>query len=297
MTPAADPKNSPDSGSGRIQSVERALRILLAFGDATAGELTIAELARTLDVHKSTASRLVATLADAGFLDRGDDGADAPLRLGAELARLGRIAAGRRDLTDLAEPVLAELAAQTGETTTLAVLDGTDVVTVAERAGAHVVGPHSWLGRRSPLHSTSDGKAFLAFAATPLPDGPLERLTPATVTDRRKLKAELAKARTDGWATATGDFEQGLNGVAAPVLDGEGRCVATVCVSGPSYRLRPEDFARVGALCRDAGRRVGALRESLLLAPSSTASDDPADANSTIDAADLAASPKGAQTN
>jgi DNA-binding IclR family transcriptional regulator len=270
LPPSANSQASPDPGSGRIQSVERALRILLAFGDAPAGGLTLAELARTLGVHKSTASRLVATLVDAGFLDRGDDGADAPLRLGGELARLGRIAAGKRGPTDVAEPVLAELAALTGETTTFAILDGTDVVTVAERAGAHVVGPHSWLGRRSPLHSTSDGKVFLAFGATSLPEGPLERLTPATVTDRRKLKAQLTKARAEGWATATGDFEQGLNGVAAPVLDAEGRCVATVCVSGPSYRLRPEDFPRVGAHCRDAGKRIGALLESSLPTPPST---------------------------
>jgi len=292
----SDSQNPPESGPARIQSVDRALRILLAFGEATPGGLTIAELARTLDVHKSTASRLVSTLVDAGFLDRGEGDAEAPLRLGAEMARLGRIAAGRRDLTDLAEPVLAELASQTGETTTLAVLDGADVVTVAERAGAHVVGPHSWLGRRSPLHSTSDGKVFLAFGATQLPDGPLERLTPATVTDRRKLKAELAQAREDGWATATGDFEQGLNGIAAPVLDGEGRCVAAVCVSGPSYRLRPEDFSRLGVQCRDAGKRVAALRESLLLAPTSTA-PDPVGADPDINAAIPAAPSEGAQTN
>lgn len=274
--PAPVPQTSPDPASGRIQSVDRALRILLAFGEEPTTALTVAELARILDVHKSTASRLVGTLVEAGFLERGDGGGDAPLRLGAEIGRLGRIAARKRDLPGLAAPVLGEVAAATGETTTLAVIVGGDAVTVAERAGAHVVGPHSWLGRRSPLHSSSDGKVLVAFGAAALPDGPLARITAATVTDRRRLNAELARAREDGWATAEGDFEPGLNGVAAPVLDTAGRCVAAICVSAPSYRLPPAEFARVGRLCADAGKRLGALIESSLPVPPPTEGAHPA---------------------
>jgi DNA-binding IclR family transcriptional regulator len=256
-------------GAGRIQSVERALRILHAF-DAPGQRLTVAELARRLDVHKSTASRLAATLVAAGFLERGGDGDQ--LALGPELVRLGRLAVSGRSLPDVARPVMDELAAQLGETVTLSVPEGHEALTVAQSEGTFAVGLQGWLGRRAPLHATSDGKVLLAFGAATVPDGKLEARTPDTITDRSALDAELASVRERGWGSSRGDFELGLNGVAAPVLSPDGACRAALCVSGPAYRVRARDLSSLGQRCTAAAARIAALLD---LAPPATTPPTP----------------------
>jgi DNA-binding IclR family transcriptional regulator len=117
----------------------------------------------------------------------------------------------------------------------------------------------SWLGQRTPLHATSDGKVLLAFGAAQLPAGPLAARTPDTITARDALAADLQRVRTRGWATAEGDFELGLNGVAAPVRTADGTCRAALCLCGPSYRVRPDDLAALGQRCVAAAARLAAL--------------------------------------
>src|ERR671936_1496528 len=111
-----------------VQSVDRALQILLAF-ESEGGELRVTDLAERLGVHKSTASRLAATLEAHGFLERAE-GAEA-LRLGRRVVRLGMVAAGR-DLVDAARPAMEQLAGATGETVVLSVPGGDAAVHVAQ---------------------------------------------------------------------------------------------------------------------------------------------------------------------
>ena len=240
---------------GRIQSAERALRILRAFTEA-GQQASVAEIGRQLGVHKSTASRLVATLVAAGFLERA--GATDHVGLGPELVRLGRLAMSSRSLPDVAAPEMDALAAAVGETVTLSVADTGETLTIAQSAGTHAVGLQSWLGRRSPLHATSDGKVLLAFGAARLPGGPLEARTPDTIVDRGVLAVELERARDRGWASAEGDFELGLNGVAAPIRTADGTCRAVLCVSGPAYRIRAADLPALGDQCASAAARIAA---------------------------------------
>lgn len=243
------------SSSTGLQSVERALWIVSAFTEP-GQRAGVAEIARRLGVHKSTSSRLVATLVSAGFLERtGDD----RVGLGPELVRLGRLAVSSRSLEDVAGPELRTLAEATGETITLSVAEAGEAHTIAQHAGTHAVRLQSWLGQRTPLHATSDGKVLLAFGAAELPAGPLAARTPDTVTDRRALAAELDEIRARGWATAQGDFELGLNGVAAPVRTADGACRAALCLCGPSYRIRPEDLPALGERCVTAAARVASL--------------------------------------
>ncbi|MDO9356333.1 MAG: IclR family transcriptional regulator [Solirubrobacteraceae bacterium] len=243
-----------ESGAGRIQSVERAARILLAFA-APQEQLTVAQLARMLDVHKSTASRLVATLVSFGLLARSSDDA---LCLGPELARLGALASAAPSLEDVARPAMEEVTAQTGEGVTLAVVHGGEAMTIAQSDGRFVIGAQGWVGRRSPLHATSDGKALLAFGAAEAPEGELEALTDLTLTDRSALGAELDATRERGWARSAGEFEPGLHGIAAPVFDAAGLCIAALCLSGPSYRIGEDDLPRLAAVVRRAADRVTA---------------------------------------
>jgi DNA-binding IclR family transcriptional regulator len=239
-----------------LQSVDRALRILLAF-EEEGQEKTLGELAALLGVHKSTASRLAATLRKHGLLERDRD--SERFHLGPELSRLGMLALGDRSLNEVAREPMAKLAAETGETVTLAVMQAGELTTVMQFDSRYVVGPSSWVGKRTPLHTTSDGKVMLAFGGAKLPRGRLVALTDNTHTRRDELERELEEVRRRGWAQALGDLEDGLHGAAAPVFDAYGRCRAAVCVSGPSYRITPEDLPRLGELCRRTAGTIGSL--------------------------------------
>lgn len=230
--------NENEEARGAIQSVERAARILSIVADAPGDPLSLGDLARVLDVHRSTVSRLVGTLVRTGLLEGGGNG---PVRLGPELRRIARLADGDADLADLAAPAMDRLAAETGETVTLSVRDADHAVTIAQSEGTHRIGVRSWVGARTPLAKTADGKVLLAFTTgSPAPSQSLPS---------QSLERELSRVRHDEWAAARGDLEQNLNGVAVPLFR-RGTCIAALCVCGPSYRVTPDDFPRLADLCR-----------------------------------------------
>lgn len=237
-----------------VQTVDRALSVLLAFDSED--ELRVTELAGRLGVHRSTASRIAATLEARGFLERVP--ASDAFRLGPELGRIGLLASGARRLGVLARGEMERLAAERGETVTLAVLAGEDALTIAQVDGRYFVASGSWVAARTPLHCTSDGKVLLAFDGVELPDGPLEARTRRTITSRDDLRRELETVRREGWAHAIGELEDGLNGVAAPVLDSAERCRAALSVSGPSYRVSPDALPELAARCKEAAGAIGA---------------------------------------
>jgi DNA-binding IclR family transcriptional regulator len=238
----------------KVQTVDRALRILESFDDEAQAR-GVSELATRLGVHRSTASRLVATLEGHGFLER-VPGSEA-FRLGPRLGRLGLLATRYGELTELASRAMETLADGTGETVTLAVRDEEETITIAQVDARYVVSVKNWVGRRTPLHCTSDGKVLLAFGDGTLPSRPLRGRTEKTITAKTELKRQLEQIRRRGWATALGEFEDGLHGVAAPVLDGSGRCRAALSVSGPSYRVPAEALPELAAKCAATANEIG----------------------------------------
>ena len=156
-----------------LETVDRALKLLLAFESEEDRELPVAALAARLGIHRSSASRLAATLAQSGFLER------AP---GTEVGRLGLRALGAHDLVTAAQPIAESLADETGETVVLSVLEGEESVDVAQASGRHLIAMRNWIGRRSPLHASSDGKVLLAFADTRALPAQLPVLTERTIT-------------------------------------------------------------------------------------------------------------------
>jgi IclR family transcriptional regulator, acetate operon repressor len=220
----------------------------------------VADVARRLDLHRSTASRLVSTLEARGFLERRT--LAGPLSLGSEVARLGRLALGARDLVGLSRPLLTQLSAQTGETATLAVPGGDRVAIVGQSHGRHHVSSGNWVGVRTPPHCCSDGKVLLAYGAVARSPGPLPRLAANTIVDERILSRELEAVRRRGFAVAEGELEDGLVGVAVPVRD-HGVCVAALCVSGPRYRLDAKAIEQFVPVCRSAADELEARLGSM----------------------------------
>ena len=226
----------------------------------------IAEVSRQLGVHRSTASRLAATLATAGYLEPA--GGQGRYRLAAKLSVLGEIAATGNELRQAALPPLRDLVSRLGDTGHLGILDGTEAVTVAVVDGWQTVRMHSWVGKRSPAHCSSMGKALLAglspedFAAR-YPDPALPARTANTITSRDELERCLKEARDRGYATDWEELEPHLCCVAAPVTGRDGTVVASVSVSGPASRLLDAATietvaADVRATARQVSVRLGA---------------------------------------
>jgi IclR family transcriptional regulator, acetate operon repressor len=229
------------------QSAERALALLTSFDDSRA-EIGVTEMAESLGVHKSTASRLAAALERAGFLTR----TGKRYRLGTELIRLGALALRGFDVVATTQPAMERLSRQTGETINLAVPDGNDILNVAEIPSTFILGcSGGWTGRRTKPHAAANGKVLLAYGAIGLPRQ-LERYTEHTITTPGALHEELAAVRRNGYATATAELEEGLVAVAAPVFDGTGACVAALSVSGPAHRIPPERLDEIGKLCAES---------------------------------------------
>lgn len=230
-----------DRNAGTIQSVERATAILRAFGEARQ-QISITEVADLLGIHRTTASRLVGTLIRVGLLERGAD--DGSIGLGPELRRLGRLAAGEASLAEISRASLDELARQTGETATLSIREGGYAVNIAQSGGTHRIGVQSWVGARTPLTHTADGKVLLAFGDD----------EPEDLTDRQSKALRLI--REQEWAASQGELEENLYGVAVPVWDASGRCLAALCVSGPSYRVTVDRFESLADQCRHVAYQI-----------------------------------------
>ena len=244
------------NGAQRVQSVARAAELLKALG-AHGGPASVFDLADRCGLNRSTAWRILATLEDEGLVER--DPATGRYEIGYALVALGA-AAGHEPLIRRAHPALRALAEACLETASLAVPRGMQLVYVDQVQAPHVMAA-DWLGRATPLHATSTGKALLAWlseddigAALP---GRLERFTDTTITTRPVLRTELAQVRARGYAISRGELEPALWGVSAPVLDG-GRPVAVVSVWGVESRIRARGLDALGARTLAAADEIAA---------------------------------------
>src|SRR5579875_2693726 len=222
--PAEAPSRHRPARDGLVGSLLHGLAILDMF-ERDHPVVSLAEIARKLGVHRSSASRLAATLAAAGYLE--STGEQGRYRLAGKVSALGELATAGTELRRAALPCLRELVGRLGETGHLAVLEGTEAVTIEVVDGWHSVRMHSWVGKRSPAHCSSMGKALLAglspqdFAAR-YPDPVLPARTANTITGRDELEKCLAEARELGYATDGEELEPHLCCVAAPVYGQDG---------------------------------------------------------------------------
>ena len=241
--------------SGGVQSVDRALTVLSLL--TTHEMLGVTDIAEALGVHKSTAFRLVATLESHELVEQVSE--RGKFRLGVGVLRLAGAAAVRLDVVQESRRITSELAARVGETVNIVVLSGRDALYVDQVAGPSALRLHNWVGQRIPLHATSNGKVLLAHASPAFVEDllaqPLQGFTDRTVTEPGALRDQLAEVLTRGWAVAVDELEVGLSAVAAPLVGASGAVVASISVSGPTFRLPRARLAEVAeAVCASADR-------------------------------------------
>jgi len=251
------------ANSGRVQSLERAIALLNAVADSSPEGESAASLAAACGLNRATAWRLLATMEQHSLVER--DPSTNRYSIGFAVARMAS-AAGVDGLVRRAHGVLQRVSQQTGETANLAVARRLGLTYVDEVTPPVIISA-KWLGRPVPLHATSTGKALLAWLPEgeieSLLEGPLTAHTDTTITDRARLREDLAATRQRGYGVCVGELEPSLYGVSAPVLDDRGRPFAVVSIWGPKDRVPESRFPALGALAREAASDVArAVRES-----------------------------------
>lgn len=250
-----------ESGGGsdpsRLSSVGAALRLLKCFS-ADEPELGISELARRLDVAKSTAHRLATTLVDEAFLEQNPS--NGLYRLGLAVFGLGTLVRRRMSVSNEALPYLTELRDRSDETVHLAVLDGTDIVYFFNLESRQAVRTSSYLGVRKPAYCTGEGRALLAFAPKVAVDrvlsAPMPARTRGTTTSPKSLVEALEVVRRTGYALDDEESEDGMRGVAAPIFDASGAVVAALGLAGPIQRLNRKRIRDLVPMVQHAARAV-----------------------------------------
>ncbi|HEX6597705.1 MAG TPA: IclR family transcriptional regulator [Gemmatimonadaceae bacterium] len=255
--------NVRNGATAGTRAVERALDVLRTIGEART-EPGLSEIADDLGLHKTTVFRLLGALERAEFVVRDEE--RQRYQLGPALFRLASQARRAAGLHEAARPELEALAHDVGETATLEVLVGHEVLILDEVHGRFLVGGAPEVGMRWPAHATSTGKVLLAAAAveeerpgqrgTRLPPGRLARLGPNTITSRVALERELAKVRREGYAVGLEELEPGFVAIGAPVRNAHGRTVAAVSVGGPKARLGGARMRAVATRVRRAADRI-----------------------------------------
>lgn len=243
--------SSVDDRPRGVQSVDRALDILEVLA-ASPGTLGVTEIAREVGLAQGTAHRLLVAL-----LQRGWARQDAGRKYGVGPAAMRLGDASYRELGAVANPALRAAVEATGETANLALLEGVEMVYVAQASSPHTLRIFAEVGRRVPLHSTAVGKVALAGLAPEAPRAllagrALEARTPHTVTSLDALEVEVVQARREGYALDDEEQELGMRCVAVPVaLHG---LALALSISGPTERLSAErarsfvpELQRIGA--------------------------------------------------
>jgi DNA-binding IclR family transcriptional regulator len=247
-----------------VQSVDRAVSVLEIL--AQRGEAGVSEVAAEIDVHKSTAFRLLGALEARGLVEQTAE--RGKYRLGFGIVRLAGAVTGRLDITQQGRQVCERLSEEVGETVNIAVLQEHYAVNLYQVRGPGAVGTHNWVGQLTPVHATSSGKILLAHLpakerADVLAASGLRKLTPRTLTAEATLEKDLAQARERGYAVTLEELEIGLHAVAAPIRARDGEVVAALSASGPAYRFTEERIHElVPALLRGAheiSHRMGYL--------------------------------------
>lgn len=237
-----------------IQSLAKGLKILNLLEHSRQGMGTT-EVANQLDIDKSSASRLLHTLANYGFVEQ--DGATARYLLGPQLVTLGQRLLNRITLRDHARPYLYELVDKTGECAHLAIQAQQQALYIDQVESTAALRVESEIGTLAPLHCTALGKTLLAFGGGRMPDE-LQPYTRRTVADRSSLAAQLGQTRQRGYAIDDEEYNYGVRCVAAPVYDHQGKLVGAIGISGPSGRIALERVDEFGAVVKGVAGALSA---------------------------------------
>ncbi|HSF26122.1 MAG TPA: IclR family transcriptional regulator C-terminal domain-containing protein [Actinomycetes bacterium] len=251
-----------------VQSLERGLAVIRAF-DAEHSELTLSDVARRTGLTRAAARRFLHTLVELGYMRF--DGRLFALR--PRVLALGYAYLSSQSLPEIAHPHMEELVAEVHESCSVSVLDGDEVVYVARVATSRIMTVAISVGTRFPAYATSMGRVLLAAQPDDWLDGylagtELAPLTSRTISDPSRLRAALARVRSQGFALVDQELEEGLRSLAVPIHDADGTVIAAMNVSARASR-GPSDVIRK-QLLPPLLRTALAIEDDLAPAPAPT---------------------------
>ena len=268
-------RDGSPQGTYKVQALDRAFAVLDLLGESET-PLGLAQVASSLQLHKSTAHRFLMVLERHRMVERTSNG---KFRLGLRLFDFGNRAIEQYDLRDRAQPHLRRLVAETEETAHLCILEAARVIYIDKIEPARSVRMITRIGASNPVHATSVGKAILAFLPEEKANDVIrrirfERLTSRTIVTAEALHLELEKTHRGGYAIDDEELEVGLRCIAVPVLDAQRMPVAAVSISGPSFRVTAQKLPAIAnhllqcvrGICADMGYISSRSRSSSLSA-------------------------------
>jgi DNA-binding IclR family transcriptional regulator len=250
-----------------VTSLARGLKILDLLIEVEADVarrehgLAVQQVANELDVHKSTASRLMSTLVARGYAVP-NAGSPRGYRLGPAVQIHRGLTLDQRRLRELAQPVLARLVEETGECAHAAVASGGWALVIDDVETDHPLRVVAGKGRRVPLHCTSAGKCLLAYGLATIPPE-LPARTARTITSPDILRLHLAEIVERGYALDDEENDPGVRCISAPVTNALGEAIGCVGIDGPSVRVTEARLDTLAEQVVDAGRRLSTIVHGL----------------------------------
>jgi len=228
-----------------VQSLQRGLAVIRAF-DADNPALTLSDVARATGLARAAARRFLLTLVDLGYIRV--EGRQ--FRLSPQVLELGRPYLSGLRLPEIALPHLGDATDELRESSSLAVLDGTDIVYVAHAPAKRILSITIDIGVRDPAFATSLGRVLLAGQDDAWLDDylatiELPTITPRTIDTPDRLRAELMRIRRQGYALVDQELEESLRAIAAPIHDEHGNVIAAANVAVHASRWNNDDIRTV----------------------------------------------------
>ncbi|HHY42106.1 MAG TPA: IclR family transcriptional regulator [Thermoanaerobacterales bacterium] len=240
-----------------VQSVRRAMMILEELATEKEG-LGVTELAKRINLHKSTVHRMLTTLLNQGYVEQ--TVSSDKYRLGMKLLFLGGAILERMDIRREAHDLLKELSEKVNETVHLVVPDGYRAIYIDKLDSNKTIRMYSQIGRIAPLHASAVGKVILAFSEESFIHKVIEkgltRFSAKTITEPKKLMEHLKKIRELGFAVDDEENEEGIRCVAAPIFDYTGKVIGAISVSGPTVTVTQEKIKEISESVVDCAKKI-----------------------------------------
>ncbi len=240
-----------------LSTLERGLRVLRAF-DENHPEMTLSSVAAKTGLNPAVARRCLNTLVELGYV--GQHGRQFLLR--PAVLTFGSAFLSSMHIDQLCLPPLQHMRDQTGDSASLAVLSGSDILYVTHVSTDRRFRLATGVGTRYPFHATSMGKALVAFRSeaeieTLLAGAPFTRFTERTVTDADALRERLSLVRERGYDSALDELDYGIVSVAVPIRDRQGRAIAAINCSTSTTRISQDELVRTRMpLLHEAAREI-----------------------------------------
>lgn len=239
-------------------TLEKAIKVLnfLVENESPQG---IREIARQLNMNVSTVNRILFTLNKYKYVRKVEN--IKKYSLGIRLFEIGNVFFKRLNIKDNVFPILEKLMLDTQETVSLTVYSKGERVYLIIVRSSQPIQTVAFEGKRELLHKSAGGKAIMAYLSEEeidwiIKEKGLPKYTDKTITDAKKLKGELKKIRSCGFAIDNGEGEEEIRCVAAPVFDYKKKVVGAISVSAPAYRFNSEKLNKFKELVCNAAKEV-----------------------------------------